>query len=197
MEPIILASSSPRRQEILKELGIPFKVIMPEIDETIPTDIPTDKLSEYFATRKVDAVMRSLPQGQFIPWILGCDTLIIDEYGTPYGKPETQEEATKYLQKLSGKTHRVISSIALFNSKLNYLDTRTNETYVTFKEMSQEEINWYVNTGEWHGAAGGYRIQGKASMFIKKIEGSYSSVVGLPIFEIYDIMLEQGYSIIE
>lgn len=196
MEPIILASSSPRRQEILKNLGIPFQVVMPNIDETIDENMDIEKVPEFFATRKVDAIMRTLPQGQFIPWILGADTLVIGPNGKAFGKPESQEEAVDFLKQLSGATHKVVSSIALFNGKLNYLSTRTNTTKVTFKKMTDEEINWYVNTGEWHGAAGGYRIQGNASIFIEKIEGSYSGVVGLPIFEIYDILLEQGYSIL-
>ncbi|NLM00796.1 MAG: septum formation protein Maf [Treponema sp.] len=196
MEPIILASSSPRRQDILKELGIPFQVIMPQVDETIPENMAVENVPEFLASQKVEAVMKTLPQGQIIPWILGADTLVIDQDNKAYGKPENQEEATKILKKLSGKTHKVVSSIALFNGKLNYLATRTNITLVTFKNMSNEEITWLVNTGEWHGATGAYRIQGKASMFIEKIEGSYSGVVGLPIFEIYDILNEQGYKIL-
>ena len=87
--------------------------------------------------------------------------------------------------------------MALFNGKLNYLSTRINKTKVRFSKMSAEEIEWYVNTGEWHGAAGGYRVQGMASCFIEHIEGSYSSIIGLPIFEFYDILKEQGYSILE
>lgn len=197
MEPIILASSSPRRQEILKNLGIPFQVIMPEIDETPPDDIEIEKVPEYLASRKVDAVIRTLPQGQIIPWVLGADTLVISSDKKHLGKPQSQEEAIKFLHKLSGKTHTVISSIALFNGKINYLSTRTNKTKVTFSKMTDEEIKWYVSTGEWHGAAGGYRIQGMASCFISKIEGSNSAVIGLPIFEFYDILKEHSYSLLE
>lgn len=196
MEPIILASSSPRRQEILKLLNIPFKVVMPEIDESRPDDVTTEKLPEYLATRKVDAVARSMPVGSELPWILGADTLI-ELDGKIYGKPHDQEEAVQFLQELQGKTHRVLTGLALYNGTLHFVSTRTVISQVTFAPMTQEEIDWYISTGDWHGAAGGYRIQGLASCFIKTITGTNSAVVGLPIFELYDMLKEQGYALIE
>ncbi len=196
MEPIILASSSPRRQEILKMLNIPFKVIIPNCDEDIPEDIPLEKAAEYLATRKVNAVARSLPPEIEYPWILGADTMVI--LGKKiYGKPQDQSEAFEFLKALQGKTHKVITGLALFNSELHYVSNRSAVTEVTFNKMTDEEINWYINTDEWHGAAGGYRIQGLASCFITKIKGTNSNVVGLPIFELYDMLKEQNYSILE
>ncbi|MDE5614164.1 MAG: Maf family protein [Treponemataceae bacterium] len=196
MEPIILASSSPRRQEILKLLNIPFKVVMPEIDESQPDDVTTEKLPEYLATRKVDAVARSMPVGSELPWILGADTLI-ELDGKIYGKPRDQEQAVQFLQELQGKTHRVLTGLALYNGTLHFVSTRTVISQVTFAPMTREEIDWYIGTGDWHGAAGGYRIQGLASCFIKTITGTNSAVVGLPIFELYDMLKEQGYALIE
>lgn len=196
MEPIILASSSPRRQEILTKLGIPYRVIMPTIDEIIPENADPEKLAEQFATNKVQEVIRAIPSGQMIPLILGADTLIVLN-NKIYGKPENQEEATLFLKEFSGKEQTVISALALFNGKINYLSTRIKKTKVVFAPMTDKEIEWYVNTGEWHGAAGGYRIQGMASCFIENIEGSFSSIIGLPIFEFYEILKEQGYSILE
>lgn len=195
MEPIILASSSPRRQEILNKLGIPFQVVMPNIDETIPEGMEAEKVAEHFAASKIKAALKLLPQGQTIPWIMSADTLISLE-GKIYGKPQNQEEAISFLKDFSGKEQEIISSIALFNGKINYLSTRTNKTKLWFTKLSDEEINWYINTGEWHGVAGAYRIQGLASCFIEKIEGSYTSVVGLPLFEFYDILKEQAYPFI-
>ncbi|MBQ6781256.1 MAG: septum formation protein Maf [Treponema sp.] len=196
MEPIILASSSPRRQEILKLLNIPFKVIIPEIDETPPEGLDAEKVPEYLAAKKVDAVARSLPTGSELPWILSADTIIVMD-GKIYGKPESQEQAVEYLNAFQGKTHKAITGLALYNGNLHFVTTRTSVTSVTFAPMTKEEIDWYIETGDWHGAAGAYRIQGLASCFIKKIEGTNSSVVGLPIFELYDMLKEQGYSIIE
>ena len=194
MEPVILASSSPRRQEILKMLNIPFRVIIPELKEKIPDDIETEKIPEFLSVKKVEAVAKSMPAGSEIPWIVGADTLIIlnDKI---YGKPGTQEEAIQTLKELQGKIHKAITGIALYNGKTHSVSGRSSVNRVTFSRMSEKEINWYVETGDWHGAAGGYRIQGLASCFIKEIRGTHSSVVGLPIFELYDMLKEQGYSL--
>lgn len=196
MKPIILASSSPRRQEILKLLNIPYLVKVPDFDEEYPSDISPEQVPEYLASRKVDAVARTYPAGHEIPWILGADTMVLLD-GKLYGKPADNEEAEKFMQDFQGKTHKVITGLALFNGDLLYASSRTSITNVTFAPMSKEEIDWYVETGDWHGVAGGYRIQGLASCFIKKIEGTNSGVVGLPIFELYDMLKEQGYSILE
>lgn len=196
MEPIILASSSQRRQEIFKQLGIPYMVVMPEIKEEYPTDIEFEKIPEHLASKKIKAAMKVLPQGQNVPWIFAADTLIF-KGDKVYGKPETKEQAVEFLKELQDGTHTVITAIALFNGKINYLSTRTSINKVTFSPISDKEIEWYIETGEWHGVAGAYRIQGMASCFISHIEGTQSSIIGLPIFEFYDILKEQGYSLID
>lgn len=196
MEPIILASSSQRRQEIFKQLGIPYMVVMPEIKEEYPTDLEFEKIPEYLASQKIKVAMKMLPQGQNVPWIFAADTLIF-KGDKVYGKPETKEQAVEFLKELQDGTHTVITAIALFNGKINYLSTRTSINKVTFSPISDKEIEWYIETGEWHGVAGAYRIQGMASCFISHIEGTQSSIIGLPIFEFYDILKEQGYSLID
>ncbi|MBP3710630.1 MAG: septum formation protein Maf [Treponema sp.] len=196
MEPIILASSSPRRQDILKLLHIPYQVIMPNIDETFSAGVDIDDVPELLAREKVLAVLHALPADREIPWILAADTLIIFD-GTIYGKPRDQEEAARFLKTFSGKTHMVKTAIALYNGRTHAVSVRASVTKVTFKQLNDEEINWYIETGEWHGAAGAYRIQSLASCFIEKIHGSTSGVEGLPISELYDMLKEQGYSILE
>ena len=196
MEPIILASSSPRRQEILKMLNIPYRVIIPNIDETLTSAVDLEQVPELLAREKVTAVISSLPPEQKIPWVLGADTVILFD-GQLMGKPENHEQAIEYLTMLQGKTHTVITAIVLYSGRNQQAKSRICKTEVTFNPMSNEEIEWYVETGEWHGAAGGYRIQSLASCFIKEIKGSYSGVIGLPICELYDILREQGYSILE
>lgn len=196
MEPIILASSSPRRQEILKMLKIPFRIIIPNIDETLSSVIELEQVPELLAREKVTAVIHSLPAGQEIQWILGADTVILFD-GKVIGKPETHEQAVEYLTALQGTSHTVLTALVLYNGHKKKTVSRLCKTKVTFAPMTSEEIEWYVETGEWHGAAGGYRIQSLASCFISNIEGSYSGAVGLPIFELYDILKEQGYSILE
>lgn len=196
MDPIILASASPRRQEILKNLRIPFQVIIPNVNENNTSDKTPMELTESLARSKVSAVVHSLPPKQIIPWVLGADT-IVSLNGKNLGKPSSIEEAYEYIKMLQGKTHTVCTSIALYNGVKKSTTVRTAVSKVTFASMSQKEIEAYVDTGDWHGAAGGYRIQGMASCFISKIEGSYSCIVGLPIYELYDILKSQGYSVID
>ena len=195
MEPIILASSSPRRQEILKLLNIPFRVIMPNIDETLTSGVESEDVPELLAREKVSAVIHSLPPQQEIQWVLGADTVIVKN-NRIYGKPQNQDEAEEFLKEFQNSTHTVITAIVLYNGRTKTTTSRVAKTKVTFAPMSDEEIQWYLETGEWHGAAGGYRIQSLASIFVSKIEGTQSCVTGLPIYELYDILKEQNYSIL-
>ena len=196
MEPIILASSSPRRQEILKMLNIPFRVIMPNIDETITAGLEAEEIPEFLAREKVIEVLHTLPSEQEIPWILGADTVIVND-GKIFGKPEDQDMAEEFLKTFQGSSHDVITALVLYNGRKKITTSKIAKTKVTFSPMTDEEIQWYLDTGEWHGAAGGYRIQSLASCFIEKIEGSQSCVTGLPIRELFDILKEQNYSILE
>lgn len=178
-------------------LGIPFQVIMPNIDEAIAAaTVDTEEMPELLAREKVAEVLHSLPPAQKIPWILGADTVIVKN-GKIYGKPENQEQAEEFLHDFQGSTHTVITALALYNGRTKTTTSKTARTKVTFASMSDAEIQWYLDTGEWHGAAGGYRIQSLASIFISKIEGSQSCVTGLPISELYAILNEQGYTILE
>ena len=161
MEPIILASSSQRRQEIFRQLGIPYMVVMPEVQEDYPEDLTFEKIPEFLASKKIKAAMKILPQGQNVPWIFAADTLIFKD-DKVYGKPENKEQAIEFLKELQNGTHTVITAIALFNGKINYLSTRTSINKVTFAPITDKEIEWYIETGEWHGVAGAYRIQGMA-----------------------------------
>ncbi len=195
MEPIILASSSPRRQEILKSLNIPFVVNPPNIDESIPNDIKLEAVPEFLAARKINAVARRMPTENKLGWILAADTMIIHK-NKPLGKPQNLEEAKEFITSIQGTTHKVVTGIALFNDEINYMSTRTSVNKVTFSPMTEKEIQWYLETDEWYGVAGGYRIQGLASCFIKKIEGTESSIMGLPIVELYDMLREQNYKFI-
>lgn len=196
MENIILASSSPRRQEILKMMRIPFQVIAPNLDESLYTAKSPLELPEVLAKAKVQAVVRTLPPKQVIPWVLGVDTLVVMNQKI-YGKPKDPDEALTFLKELQGQTHQVVTSLALYNGRTHIATMSTSIAKVTFAPMSDEEIEWYLDTGDWHGAAGGYRIQGLAACFVTKIEGTSSCVVGLPIFELYDMLKKQGYSIID
>ena len=192
MESIILASKSPQRQDILKRLNIPFLCIPSDADETLDLSLPPEEAVQQIALRKAEAVLYS-PLKINTPWIIAADTLIFSQ-GMPMGKPTDVEQARTMLQSYSNTSHKVITAVCCYYEKSQRFSSRISVSQVFFKELSGDEVEWYLNTGEWQGAAGAYRIQGRAACFITKIEGSYSGIVGLPIYELYDILTEHGYS---
>lgn len=192
MEPIILASKSPQRQDILKRLNIPFISIPSEAEETVIGGLTPEQTVEQIAIKKAEAILRS-PLKINTPWIIAADTLIFFQ-GTPMGKPLDMEHARSMLRAYSNTSHQVVTAICCYDEKLQHISTRTSVSHVFFKELSENEIDWYLGFGEWQGAAGAYRIQGRAACFITRIEGSYSGIVGLPIYELYDILTEHGYN---
>jgi septum formation protein len=189
---IILASDSSRRKEILHRLHIPFRVIKPRINEKNINADTVDELVARIAKKKVeDVIVRlSQPAGR---WILGVDTLIELE-GEIIGKPANEHEAEVFLNKLSGNIHSVVSGIALLPTNEYPVDVRVAKSRVKFKQLSPDEIRWYIKTGEWQGAAGAYRIQERGAFFIEWINGSYSNIVGLPIPVFYDMLRDNNYT---
>ena len=173
-------------------LGLPFSIMPSRVDERIDGVMEPRMRAETLAIRKVDAVRKAL-DGRNPPWILAADTLI-DVDGRVFGKAECKDEAKTMLQTLSGREHKVISALALFSGRSQKLDCRSNESIVRFAEFSKEEIDWYLDTGEWQGVAGAYRIQGIAACFVSEIRGSYSSIVGLPLHDFYVMLKENGYT---
>jgi len=192
MEPIILASGSLRRQEYFRLLSLPFS-IMPSRANEVPTPgLEPRAQAEEIALRKVNEVIKILAS-RLPPWILGADTVIVVD-GKVYGKPTEREDARAMLNTLSGREHEVITALALYNGKTKVIDCRSNISTVRFTQFSDAELEWYLDTGEWQGVAGAYRIQGLASCFISEIHGSYSSIVGLPMHDFYVMLRENGYS---
>jgi len=191
MEPIVLASTSPRRQDILRELGIPFRVMTPDYDEPEVPGLLPENLAELHSMKKLESVMRAQIDMN-APWILGADTLISLD-GRVYGKPRDRDDAKRNLMDFSGKTHSVITAISLFDAKIKFISSRTSVSTVTFMKLDDDQIERYLDTGEWQGVAGAYRIQGLAACFIERIQGSWSGIVGLPIHDLYAILREHGY----
>ena len=191
MEPIILASGSHRRQDFFRLLSIPFSIMPALIDESLCAQKEPEKLTLELARQKVEWVEKELVKN--LPrWIFGADTVIASG-DQIFGKPDSRENACQMLKELSGKKHKVITSMALFNSKEMKIDCRSAHCSVVFAPMSEDEINWYIDTNEWQGVAGAYRIQGLAACFIDRIEGSPSTVAGLPLREFYDMLRDNGY----
>ena len=199
MEPIILASGSPRRQEYFRLLGLPFTCMPSPANEDFNPQAEPRAVAEELAIRKVNKIVEILKNESPLsstktvePWVCGADTLIALD-GKIYGKPLDRDDAGRMLRAFQGKTHEVISSVALFNGRAKTVDCRSVISTVTFAPLTSGEIEWYLDSEEWQDAAGAYKIQGLASCFITAINGSYSSIVGLPLREFYVMLRENGY----
>lgn len=186
---IFLASSSPRRMEILEGLGLPFVSTQPECDENIFSTETASERVLALAKLKAESV-RNLPKGA--RWILGADTLI-EKDGLILGKPADREDAGRMLRLLAGEMHLVYSGICLLDRKKSLVWASISETRVFFAAMSEADTDFLLSTGEWQGVAGSYRVQGKSHVFIERIDGSYSGVMGLPIREFYVTLCKSGY----
>jgi septum formation protein len=192
MEPVILASNSPRRQEYFKLLGIPFNIMAAKLEESPAPGQDAAAYTEDMARRKIAAVLDRLRGGAPPLWICGADTAVSVD-GAIFGKPANREDAGTMLETLRGREHEVSTAVALFDGRRRCVDCRTVQSAVSFAPFSDRELEWYLNTGEWQGAAGGYRIQGLGACLVTGIRGSYSAVVGLPLREFYAMLMENGY----
>ena len=172
---MILASNSPRRREILENFGFSLKIISKNIDEISDKEDIKEKISD-IAQQKTKAVAVSYPN----EYVVGADTVVVIN-NKILGKPHIKEEAFEMLKELSGKAHEVITAYSLINISKNIFHTDTETTKVYFKSLSDEEINWYINTNEPMDKAGAYGIQGKGALFVEKIEGDFFSVMGFPL----------------
>jgi septum formation protein len=175
--PLLLASTSPRRREILEQLRIPFDVVAPSYEET-----------------EEDPVAHALGKAQSVVAgadgrpVLGCDTEVVCA-GRVYGKPEGPKEAQEMLESLSGRTHEVVSGLALITPA--WEEVRREVTLVSFRELTPRDVAWYVASGEWEGRAGGYAIQGRGAALVERIEGDYLNVVGLPAALLVRLLAER------
>jgi septum formation protein len=191
MESIILASGSLRRQEYFRLLGLPFSIMPARIEEIPREGLNPRQTAEDIAVQKVRHVMEQM-KGGLPHWICGADTVVAIN-GEIFGKPRDREDARRMLVRLVDRDHEVITAMALYNGGKGTIDCRSVSCAVTFAALSGTEIDWYLNTGEWQGVAGAYRIQGLAGCFIKSVTGPPSAVVGLPLRDFYVMLRENGY----
>lgn len=192
---LILASASPRRKELLDQIGVSYSVKAVDIDETpFPDEIAEDYVIRV-AAEKSAACSHTLNSD--LP-ILAADTSVVID-GQILGKPENQAHATFMLKQLSGNTHIVYSAVSLRTSNLSMESQHfqaLSKTEVKFRKIKDTEIQAYWQTGEPQGKAGAYAIQGLASIFVESIKGSFSGVVGLPLFETAELLSKQGIKVI-
>jgi septum formation protein len=185
---LVLASSSPRRAEILRTLGIPFRVDPAEVDEVLLVGESAEVAAARLADAKVSEVVSRNP-GQ---WILAADTLVACR-GAILGKPRDDDDARRMLRALSGRRHRVVTGLRLCrdgNPGFGLVEV----SRVAIGPMSEGEIAWYVSTGEPRDKAGAYAVQGLGSRYIEGVEGSYTNVMGLPARAVYLLMRDAGDS---
>ena len=204
MERIVLASASPRRQGFFKLLGLPFDCTPAAIDETPAAGLSPREAAEDIARRKAGAVAERAEAARAntdslgasalagARWIFAADTIVVLD-GEIFGTPGSEEEARVMLGRLAGRKHEVITAMALIDLRAEKTDCRSVACAVEFAELSSREIEWYLATGEWQGAAGGYRLQEKGGCLVKAVTGSPSAVAGLPLREFYVMLRDNGY----
>jgi septum formation protein len=188
---IILASASPRRAELLKQIGVEFELVPSQIEERPhPDEAPGDYITR-IARAKVIAVARGRDAGL----VIGADTVVVLD-GRLIGKPQNQDDAHRLLRLLSGKWHAVLTGVALYDVESRHEVADYEKTLVKFAQLTDLEIDWYVNTGEPMDKAGAYGIQGLGGLFVDEIAGNYYNVVGLPIPLVYRLARRLGYSFV-
>ena len=187
MRPLVLASSSPRRAELLQAAGLPFVVQAANVDESRLGDEPPELYVRRLALAKAAAVAGGVDAGALV---LGADTVVVVD-AVSLGKPADAAEATAMLKRLAGRSHAVLTGVALVRDGAPVAQ-EVAATRVTFAPMSDAEIAWYVATPEPYDKAGAYAVQGLASRFVTGIDGSYSNVVGLPVELVYRLLIAAG-----
>lgn len=183
---LILASASPRRAELLRAAGFQFEVMPADVDEQPWPDEAADPYVRRVALDKARVVALAAPDGI----VLAADTSVVVD-GAILGKPSDPADAARMLRRLSGRTHEVLTGVAM----LGPAGTRVESSFshVRFNALSEAEIAWYVASGEPADKAGAYAIQGLGSRFVEEVDGSYSNVVGLPVALVYRMLREQGF----
>jgi len=186
----VLASASPRRQELLSARGVPFVADAPDVDEHVPEGVEPRDAAVGLARRKARAVAPRHPAGTPI---LAADTLVVAADGRVLGKPADAADAARMLRSLSGTTQRVITGVCVLHPGGEIVDAV--ETRVTMREMGADEIAAYVASGEPFGKAGGYAIQETGDRFVVAVDGSRSNVVGLPVERVVEMLRTAGVAV--
>jgi septum formation protein len=186
---LVLASASPRRADLLRAAGLPFEVHPVDVDECFRPGETPERAVARIAELKAAAGLALHPEAV----ILGADTTVVVE-GDTLAKPANDRDAVRMLRRLSGRSHDVLTGVCLSSRERRLVHVES--TRVRMTELTEAEIAWYVATGEPFDKAGGYAVQGLASRFIERIEGSYSNVVGLPVSSVYALLNELGCDIL-
>ncbi|MDX2495871.1 MAG: Maf family protein [Desulfuromusa sp.] len=186
---LILASASPRRRELLQQIGLDFQVIPSQAEEQVlDGETPEEHVIRLSLDKATEVANRENVSGR---WFIGSDTIVLCD-GQILGKPQDEAEAAMMLKKLSGREHRVLSGYAIIDRQTGEQRAEAVSTKVWFRQLTEGEITGYIATGEPADKAGAYAIQGLGVCFVAKIEGSYTNVVGLPLCKLTLAMKELG-----
>jgi septum formation protein len=188
---VFLASASPRRQALLTQIGIGYTLLHAGVDEALLPDEPARDYVRRVALEKVRAGRALLAEDAGSP-VLGADTAVVVD-GRIMGKPRDRDEGIDMLLALSGRSHQVLSAVALAADREA---VRVSESRVTFRRLTQAQCAAYWDTGEPRDKAGGYAIQGRGAVFVSRLEGSYSGVMGLPVYETAELLREFGIEVV-
>ena len=181
MKKIILASTSPRRKEILKNIGVDFEIIGSDYEEDMTLNMKPSELAKFLSLGKAKSVAKKLKNQDCI--IIAADTFIVSEHHI-LGKPKTKQTARQTLQKISNKTIEAITGYTIIDTESQKNISDAVNTKIVMKKITDEEIDLYLESDEALDKAGGFGIQGKGALFVKEIHGDYFNIIGLPIFSI-------------
>ena len=177
---LVLASASPRRRALLAGLGLAFAVVPSDVDETLPADLPPDRGATELARRKARAVAARLAGTGAPAVVLAADTLVVLD-GQPFGKPTSRMDARRMLRALRGRTHEVVTGLAVVETATGHETVETVVSRVHMREFDDAELEAYLLSGEPDDKAGAYAVQGVGGRLVARVEGSYTNVVGLPV----------------
>jgi len=193
MKKIILASASPRRKMLLEQMGLKFDIAVSDVRENVDKNLTPEQVVISLAYQKAyDVAMRS----GFDKLVLGLDTIVVID-NEILGKPENEEDVYCMLRKLSNNTHSVITGVCLYNTSDNKYLLESDISLIKFREITDEEIMYYIKSEEPFDKAGSYAIQGLGALFVEKIEGSYSGIVGLPIYKVDKMLKHYGIDVLK
>ncbi len=188
MTKIILASQSPRRHQLLRQIGLEdFTILIPQADESYDPSLPPEKIVASICRKKAEAARALADDPEAV--IIAADTMVFLD-GLRLGKPHSEAEARDMLRTLSGRTHHVCTGVSVCRGAR--LETRTETTAVTFRPLTEREIRDYIATGDPMDKAGAYGAQGKAALFVKRIQGDYFNVMGLPLCLLGQMLADFG-----
>jgi septum formation protein len=191
MRKIVLASGSPRRKELLEKIGLKFEVDPAEYVETLKSGMKPEEIARYLSLQKAQSAAKKYPDAI----IIAADTFGVIS-GSVIGKPHNEAEARNILRKLSGRPHRVITGFTMMDTAVGKAVTRSVETTVHFRKLTDEEIDAYVRTGEPLDKAGAYGIQGLGAVLVDRIEGDFYNVIGLPLSALAEALKEFGIDVL-